>query len=52
MALVVAVPLAWVATIPLSQFGGGLISGAIWLAIGYLLYVGELERREPVPAIA
>lgn len=42
-AVAVGLPLAWVATIPLATVGGGVISGAYYLALGYLLVnrVGE-----------
>lgn len=39
----------WVCGIPLSQLGGPVLSGALWLAIGALALAGTLERpvREP-----
>lgn len=48
-------PIAWVATIPLSTVGGGVIAGAYYLAIGYLLVNDAIERRPrvaPQPASA
>jgi hypothetical protein len=45
----VGLPLAYLATIPGSQVGGGLVAGAFWIATGTLLATGTLERR--VPAI-
>jgi hypothetical protein len=48
-AVAVGLPIAWVATIPLATFGGGVIAGAYYLAIGYLLVSDALERR---PAVA
>jgi hypothetical protein len=36
-AVAVGLPLAWVATIPLATVGGGVIAGAYYLALGYLL---------------
>jgi hypothetical protein len=45
-------PLIWVGGIPLSTFGGGLISAAYLLAVGYLLSDGVLETVEPAPATA
>lgn len=40
----IGLPLAWVATIPLATFGGGVLAGAYYLAIGYLLATGAIER--------
>ena len=40
-------PIVWVGSIPLGTLGGGLIAGAYWLAVGYLLADGSLEIREP-----
>jgi hypothetical protein len=37
MAIAVGLPIAWLATIPLATVGGGLISGAYYLALGCLL---------------
>jgi hypothetical protein len=47
-AVAVGLPLAWVATIPLATLGGGLLSGAYFLAIGYLLANHAVERVTPV----
>jgi hypothetical protein len=46
-AVAVGLPLAWVATIPLATLGGGVLSGAYYLAIGYLLahHAGERTAR-------
>jgi len=41
----VGLPLTWVATIPLATLGGGLISGAYFLTIGYLVASDAIERR-------
>jgi hypothetical protein len=41
----VGLPVAWVATIPLATLGGGVIAGAYYLAIGYLLVNDAIERR-------
>ena len=41
-------PIAWVATIPLGTHGGGVIAGAYYLAIGYLLVNEAIERRPRV----
>jgi hypothetical protein len=42
-AIAVGLPITWLATIPLATVGGGVISGAYYLALGYLLanHVGE-----------
>ena len=46
-AVAVGLPLAWVASIPLATVGGGVISGAYFLFVGYLL-VNEAVRRTRV----
>jgi hypothetical protein len=46
-AVAVGLPLAWVASIPLATVGGGVISGAYFLFVGYLL-VNEAVRRPSV----
>jgi hypothetical protein len=54
-AVAVALPLAWVATIPLATVGGGVLSGAYYLTIGYLLTTGTLDHTPsaaPQPAAA
>jgi hypothetical protein len=43
-AVAIGLPLAWVAIIPLASFGGGIIAGAYYLAIGYLLASDAIER--------
>ncbi len=43
-AVAVGLPLAWVATIPLATLGGGVLAGAYYLAIGYLLASDAIER--------
>jgi hypothetical protein len=43
-AIAIGLPVAWVATIPLATFGGGIIAGAYYLATGYLLAVGAIEH--------
>jgi hypothetical protein len=40
----VGLPVAWVATIPLATVGGGVISGAYYLAVGYLLANDAIGR--------
>jgi len=47
-AVAVGLPIAWVATIPLATVGGGVIAGAYYLAIGYLLVNDAIERRPRV----
>jgi hypothetical protein len=54
-AVAVGLPIAWLATIPLATVGGGVIAGAYYLAVGYLLVNNAIERRprltpEPVRA--
>ena len=54
-AVAVGLPLAWVATIPLATLGGSVLSGAYYLAIGYLLATGTLHHTPsaaPQPAAA
>jgi hypothetical protein len=48
-AVAVGLPLAWVATIPLATIGGGVLSGAYYLAVGYLLATATIGRK-PSPA--
>jgi hypothetical protein len=36
-AIAVGLPVAWIGTIPMATHGGGLISGAYFLTLGYLL---------------
>jgi uncharacterized membrane protein len=43
-AVAVGLPLTWVATIPLATHGGGVLAGAYYLAIGYLLASEAIER--------
>jgi hypothetical protein len=38
--------------LPLAVVGGGIAGGAIWIAVGYLMSVGALRRREVAPAVA
>ena len=49
-AVSVGLPIAWVGTIPLGTLGGGVIAGAYYLAIGYLLVNDAIERRPGVAA--
>jgi hypothetical protein len=43
-AVAVGLPLAWVATIPLATVGGGVLSGAYFLFVGYLLVNDAVGR--------
>ena len=43
-AVAVGLPITWVATIPLATLGGGVLAGAYYLAIGYLLASDAIER--------
>jgi hypothetical protein len=45
-------PAVQVFALPLSVVGGPIVSGAYWLAVGYLLSVNGLRRRELQPATA
>jgi hypothetical protein len=49
-AVAVGLPIAWVATIPLATVGGGVLAGAYYLGVGYLLVNGALEHRSGVAA--
>jgi hypothetical protein len=40
-------PVCWIACIPLAHLGGGLIAGAYWLMVGYLLATEALDGRRP-----
>jgi hypothetical protein len=54
-AIAIGLPLAWVATIPLATLGGGVLSGAYYLVVGYLLVTGAIDHRPstaPEPATA
>jgi hypothetical protein len=41
---------AYLGAIPLGMVGGGLVTGCYWIAVGYLLSLGALERRSLRPA--
>jgi hypothetical protein len=43
-AVAIGLPLTWVATIPLATSGGGVIAGAYYLTIGYLMASDAIER--------
>jgi hypothetical protein len=40
------------AALPLSTFGGPIVAGAYWMALGAMLAADPLERREAEPALA
>lgn len=48
----IGLPVAWVGTIPLATLGGGLVTGAYFLAVGYLLVNDAIERVRPVAQVA
>ena len=43
-AVAVGLPISWAAMIPLATVGGGVIAGAYYLAIGYMLINNAIER--------
>jgi hypothetical protein len=43
-AVAVGLPISWMATIPLATVGGGVIAGAYYLTVGYLLANDAIER--------
>jgi hypothetical protein len=43
-AIAVGLPISWVATIPLATIGGGVLAGAYYLALGYLLVNHAVEQ--------
>ncbi len=43
-AMAIALPLTWILTLPLSNFGGMVVAGAYWFALGWMLDRGELPR--------
>jgi hypothetical protein len=50
--LAIGLPLAWIGTIPLATFGGGLLTGAYWMAVSLLLLGPARTSPVPVPATA
>jgi hypothetical protein len=46
--IAVGLPLAWIAAIPLATVGGGVLAGAYYLVVGYLLANDAIERDAPV----
>jgi hypothetical protein len=51
-AVAVGLVVAYLGTIPLNMVGGGIVAGSYWLAVGYLLSHGAIERRALEPANA
>ena len=49
-AVAIGLPLTWVATIPLATHGGGVLAGAYYLTIGYLLASDAIERADRAAA--
>jgi hypothetical protein len=49
-AVAIGLPIAWVATIPLATVGGGVIAGAYYLAVGFLLVNDAIEQSGPATA--
>jgi hypothetical protein len=43
-AVALGLPIAWVAVIPLATVGGGVVAGAYYLMVGYLLATDAIER--------
>src|SRR4051794_1885148 len=53
--LAIALPFMQIFALPLSAVGGSLVTGAYWIAVGYLMQQGALERpaaAQAVPAAA
>ena len=48
----VGLVVAYIGDDPVGSLGGGLVTGCYWLAVGYLLCLGALERRTLQPATA
>jgi hypothetical protein len=49
-AIAVGLPITWLATIPLATVGGGVVSGAYYLALGYLLANHDGEQTASAAA--
>lgn len=41
-AVAFGIPLSWAVALPLSRFGGGLLAGGFWIAVGVALAAGTL----------
>jgi hypothetical protein len=50
--IAIGLPVVWLGTIPLAVLGGGLITGAYLMTLGYLLAQQGLRRAAPVAAIS
>lgn len=50
--IAIGLPLTWALLLPGSQFGLGLVAGAYWIALGTMMGVGTLARREPGSRLA
>lgn len=48
----VGLALVWIVTLPLSNFGGMVLAGGYWLALGWMLEHGQLRRPAIAPARA
>ena len=44
-AMAIGLPITWVLSLPLSQFGASIIAAAYWLVVAWLVAHGELVRR-------
>jgi hypothetical protein len=49
-AVAIGLPITWILSLPLSQFGASIIAAAYWLVVAWLVANGELVRREAVAA--
>jgi hypothetical protein len=50
--LAIALPFMQVFALPLSAVGGSVVTGAFWIAVGYLMQQGALERPSAARAAA
>jgi hypothetical protein len=48
----IGLPLAWIATIPLSTVGGGLLAAAYWMSIAHMLHTGQTSDRPQAERVA
>jgi hypothetical protein len=46
-ALAVSLPASWIAALVLAAVGGGLVAGAYWMAVGYLMASDSLPIQSP-----
>jgi len=49
-ALAIGLPITWVLSLPLSNFGASIIAAAYWLVVAWLVANDELDRRKAVAA--